>query len=293
MLKKCFFVGLAVFVIACLSVVGCQSAPEQHSGEAERREELSEQHDGKEEDMEKEDSEMEKRTAEDEVKHREVKLQFLGHSCFLIEVDDFRILTDPYSPDIGYGTLNLKVDLITVSHEHNDHNYTEASPEAQVLRGLTPDALGWEDISFSVGDINISTLATYHDGSAGKSRGRNAAFIFDIADLRIVHLGDLGHTLNEGDLEKLKEVDVLLTPVGGHYTIDAQQAKEIIEKLAPAVVVPMHYKTKVTRNWPIAELKTFLEGEEKVIEKGEKPVTIAKDKLPESTEIWVLEISKP
>lgn len=293
MFKKNFWAILAVFLLICLASAGCRLAAEQDTGEAEKKEGTQLEQEGLEgKDTVKEDREMEKEIPE-KAEHKEVKLQFLGHACFLMELEGFRILTDPYSPDIGYGTLNLKADVVTVSHEHYDHNYVEAAPGAHILRGLTSDALGWEDISFSQGDINISSLPTYHDSSAGRDRGRNAAFIFDIAGMRILHLGDLGHTLNEGDIEKLHKVDILLIPVGGHYTIDAQQAKEIIGRLNPAVAIPMHYKTEVTKNWPISPLKTFLEGEEKVVEKGQKPVVIAKDKLPESTEIWVLEISKP
>ncbi len=290
--KSVFLWVLVVILIAGLTVTGCQSTSEKRSGEPEVEGESPVEDEGKKDDTVEDQSKMDDRQVEEAVPAKEVKLQFLGHSCFLMEVDDFRILTDPYSPQVGYGTLDLQADLITVSHEHMDHNYTAAASGAQVIKGLTPDALGWEDVSFAVGDIHVSSLATYHDDAAGKLRGRNAVFIFDIGDLRLVHLGDLGHLFNEGDVEKLKPVDVLFIPVGGHYTIDALEAKKVVEQLAPAVVIPMHYKTKVIRNWPIAELKTFLEGEESVKEKGGKPVSITRDKLPESTEIWVMEPAK-
>jgi L-ascorbate metabolism protein UlaG (beta-lactamase superfamily) len=220
---------------------------------------------------------------------KEVLLQYLGHSSFLLQVDEFSILMDPYSPDVGYGSLRLGADVVTTSHEHMDHNYVSAAPGAKVLKGLTSDGLGWEDVSYSAGDVTITNLPTYHDGSSGKLRGRNSAFIFDILNLRLVHLGDLGHSLSESDLEKLLPVNILLIPVGGHYTIDAQRAKEIIEQVKPNVVIPMHYQSKATRNWPLAGLDEFTKGLENVKEVGSKPLSLKAEELPESTEIWVME----
>jgi L-ascorbate metabolism protein UlaG (beta-lactamase superfamily) len=242
--------------------------------------------------QEQERNRAELRVEKGDVQLEEVMLQHLGHSCFLLEANGLRILMDPYSPDVGYETLNLETQIMTVSHEHMDHNYTAASPRAKILRGLTIDGLGWDDVSFTQGEIHITSMPTYHDGAAGKQRGRNAAFIFNLGNLRIVHLGDLGHLLNEGEIEKLTPVDILLIPVGGHYTINAREAKQVIAQLSPAVAIPMHYQTKVTRNWPLADLKPFLEGEEKIKEKGAKPVSLSKDLLPESTEIWLLEPGK-
>ena len=287
----CLF--LIVVILAGLTFTGCRPAAEKRSGEPEPKGGASvTDEDGKNDLSEQEGSKMEQRRTEKGAPAKGVKLQYLGHACFLIEIDGFRILTDPYSPGTGYGTLDLQAELITVSHEHEDHNYTAAAPGAQVVRGLTPDALGWEDVSLSVGDLHVTGLATYHDGTAGKSRGRNTAFIFETGDLRLVHLGDLGHLLNKGDIERLRPVNILFIPVGGSYTIDAREAKQVVEQLAPAVVIPMHYKTRATRNWPISELKPFLEGEKKVINKGAKPVTVTREELPESTEIWVMEPAK-
>jgi L-ascorbate metabolism protein UlaG (beta-lactamase superfamily) len=220
---------------------------------------------------------------------KEILLQYLGHSSFLLQADELSVLMDPYSPDVGYGALQLKADLVTASHEHLDHNYVAAVPEAKVLRGLTSDALGWEDISFTAGDLTVTNLPTYHDGSSGKLRGRNSAFIFDLPDFRLVHLGDLGHLLSESDLEKLAPVDILLIPVGGHYTIDAGEAKEIIEQVKPKVAIPMHYRLEATRNWPIAGLDEFIAGLENVKKVGKKPLSFKAGQLPENTEIWVME----
>ncbi len=224
-----------------------------------------------------------------QVEGREISLQYLGHSSFLLEVDGFSILMDPYSPQVGYGTLEVEADLVTVSHEHLDHNYVAAAPGARVIRGLTADGLGWDDISLSIGKINIFNVPTYHDEASGKMRGRNSVFIFDIGELRLVHLGDLGHVLGESEVERIAPVHVLMVPVGGHYTIDAGEAEKVVDQLSPAVAVPMHYRTEATRNWPISGLEPFLEGRENVRKKDSKPVHITMEKLPETTEVWVME----
>lgn len=217
----------------------------------------------------------------------EIKLEYLGHSAFLLEVEGFRFLMDPFSPQVGYGSLEVEADVVTISHEHMDHNYAAAAPEARIIRGLTPDGLGWEDVSFSEGNISIFGLSTYHDDASGKLRGRNMAFVFDIGDVRLVHLGDLGHILGEADVEKLSPVDVLIVPVGGHYTIDAAEAKEVVQQLSPSVAIPMHYQTSTTQNWPIETAKTFLEGED--VREKESQVIISRDTLPEEREVWMLE----
>ena len=112
---------------------------------------------------------------------------------------------------------------------------------------------------------------------------------FDISGIRIVHLGDLGHLLPEGDVERISPVDILLVPVGGHYTIDALEAAQVVEQLVPSVVIPMHYRTRATRNLPISSCEPFLEGGNTVQKKGNKPLKITKNILPETTEIWILD----
>lgn len=225
----------------------------------------------------------------EEVSQGEIKIHYLGHACFLVEAGDLCILMDPYSPQVGYSELEVETDIVTLSHEHMDHNYASAAVGAKVIRGLTPDALGWEDISISLGEVTISGLPSYHDDAAGKLRGRNMIFILDLEGLRLVHLGDLGHLLNENQVEKLVPVDILLIPVGGHYTIDAEGAKQVIEQLSPRIVIPMHYRTEVTRNWPIAGIKPFLEGEDKIREIGKKAAVVSKGNLPGERVIWLME----
>lgn len=228
--------------------------------------------------------------AEDKLDNGEtrVDLGYLGHSAFLLTVDDYTILMDPYSPQVGYEELQLEADLITVSHEHVDHNYIDAAPGAEILRGLSADGLGWENVSFSKGEIEIFNMPSYHDDKAGRLRGLNSIFIFDAGDVRIVHLGDLGHVLSEEEIEKLSPVDILLLPVGGNYTIGPSEAEQLLKDLKPSVAVPMHYRTDATKNWPIADVKTFIVDEENVVEKKDNFMPVNKEDLPETTEIWLM-----
>lgn len=224
----------------------------------------------------------------------ELTLQYLGHAAFLLQVGDTRFLMDPYDPHCGYGKLELEADYVTVSHEHMDHNYIAAAPGAKPIRGLSPDGLGWEEVSITLGGVEIFTVPTYHDDAAGKLRGRNAVFVFDTGDIRLVHLGDLGHLLSPEQLEKLVPVDVLLIPAGGHYTIDASEAWKIIDEMQPKLVIPMHYRTEATRNWPIAPLADFLkEVDVEVKEQKDTAVTLKREVMPSEMEVWVMKIVKP
>lgn len=220
----------------------------------------------------------------------EVKITYLGHSAFLLEAGEVRILMDPYSSGTGgYGTLSLEADVVTASHEHSDHNYIQAAQGSpQVLRGLTEDGLQWQDVDFSINGISFGSVNTYHDDAGGSARGRNAAFIVQADDLRLVHLGDLGHLLNEDQVQGLSPVDILFIPTGGHYTIGPKEAEQVIEQLNPRVVVPMHYRTQAIADWPLQDLDAFLEGKDNINHRGEKTVTVSKSTLPESREIWPL-----
>ena len=218
-----------------------------------------------------------------------MRITYLGHSAFLLETSDTKILMDPYSPEIGYDELSLEVDIITVSHEHLDHNYVDADlGNPKVLRGLSPDTLQWEDVSYDADGISIYNVGTYHDQEQGRYRGRNAIFALQLEEIKVVHSGDLGHVLEEDQVDDLLPVDILLISVGGHYTIGPSEAIQVMEQLDPRVVIPMHYKTRQTEAWPIIELNEFLSGLSGMKHAGRKSVTVNKGKLPDAREIWPL-----
>lgn len=181
-----------------------------------------------------------------------MKLTWIGHSCFRMEAQDGTVvITDPYDDSVGVEQVPLKADLITMSHEHHDHNCTEQIVGAPVIaRSLEPA---------QVGGVSTHALGSYHDDVQGAKRGKNAIRVFHIDGLKVVHMGDQGCMPSDEIMEQIAEADVMLIPVGGFYTIDAAQAKALIDAAGPCCVVPMHVKTKrcgypIARIWPFLEL---------------------------------------
>jgi L-ascorbate metabolism protein UlaG (beta-lactamase superfamily) len=215
-------------------------------------------------------------------------LRWYGQSMFLMtSPQGTRILLDPFG-QIGY-TLPPPVaaNAATITHEHPDHNNDGlAATGADVLRGLTAD--GWADIDQNVGGVRIRTVRTFHDDQQGAARGRNAVFVFEMAGLRVVHLGDLGHQLDDTQISAIGgPVDVLMTPVGGNFTIDAAGATQIVDALKPKVVFPMHYKTDKIA-FPLATVDAFLEG--KAVQRvGSATTRLSADALPPETTVMVLD----
>jgi L-ascorbate metabolism protein UlaG (beta-lactamase superfamily) len=180
---------------------------------------------------------------------------------------------------VGYGPIQFPADLVTVSHEHEDHNWTEGIPgNPVVVKGGERELKG----------VKLRTLSTFHDGSKGKERGPNKIFVLELDGLRVCHLGDLGHPLSPEDRARIGPVDVLLIPIGGFYTIDAQTAWEIAKELNPKVIVPMHYRTERC-GFPIASVDEFLKGKERVKRIGSTEIELTPDLLPAQPEVWVLE----
>ncbi|MEW6242851.1 MAG: MBL fold metallo-hydrolase [Bacillota bacterium] len=180
-----------------------------------------------------------------------MKLRWLGHSCFLITTyDGKRILTDPFDETVGYVSPGVTADFITISHDHFDHSYiSEEAGEPTILKH--PGSYTWRDLS-------IWTVETYHDNEAGLKRGNNLVFVIESEGIRVVHLGDLGHVPDGRQRTQIGRVDVLLIPVGGRFTIDAQQAASVVAMLSPKVVIPMHYKTEAL-SFPLDPVDAFLD----------------------------------
>ena len=172
---------------------------------------------------------------------QEVTFRWFGQACFQIITSQHSVIVaDPMAMG-GYAIpKDVKADIVTISHEHSDHNRVDAVAGSPiVLRGL-----GEEPIERTIKDVKIYSVDSFHDDTQGSQRGENAIFVFEFDGIRVVHLGDLGHTLNEAQVEKIGSVDVLMIPVGGRYTISGDQADRVIEQLKPKMIVfPMHFKT--------------------------------------------------
>ena len=212
-----------------------------------------------------------------------MKLKWLGHSCFLITSETgLRIMTDPYSivGGIYYSPVNESADIVTVSHDHLDHNNIAAvqgKPETITGSG-TKTAKG----------IQFRGIASHHDEAKGKERGANTIFCLTVDGIRLCHLGDLGHELSREEIAQIGNVDVLLIPIGGSFTIDAKVATKVGDDLKPKVIVPMHYKTPKC-DFPITGVGDFLAGKKNVKKLNSSDIEFKADKLPQATEIIVLQ----
>lgn len=176
-------------------------------------------------------------------------ITWLGHASFLIKTSNGKkILMDPFDNTVGYDIYRGTVSIVTISHNHFDHNY---------IKDITYDNLIDKSGSFQIEDINIQGIQTFHDKMKGAKRGENIVFILEIDGLRVCHLGDLGHLLSDRELDLLGSIDVLFIPVGGNFTIDGEEAAKICKKLQSKIVIPMHYATP--------KLKFSLEGVEKFL----------------------------
>jgi L-ascorbate metabolism protein UlaG (beta-lactamase superfamily) len=168
-----------------------------------------------------------------------MEITWLGHSCFKLKGKQATVITDPFSPAIGYALGKVTADIVTVSHPHPGHSYVQGvADEPRVLK--SPGEYE------SAGVLTVG-VHTYHDNEKGAQRGKNTAFVIDVDDVMICHLGDLGHVLTAEQVAEIDGVDVLLIPVGGVSTIDAVQAAQIVRQLEPKIVIPMHYKTEAEK----------------------------------------------
>jgi L-ascorbate metabolism protein UlaG (beta-lactamase superfamily) len=211
-----------------------------------------------------------------------LEITWYGQSCFLMRTPArTTVLMDPVAYGIGYNPPTIKADVVTISHEHPDHNNVKmvevvgsAAGGAEVIRGLTRE--GWSEVDESVGDVHITSLHTFHDDQQGKKYGRNTIFVFDVAGRRLVHLGDLGAALTPEQITALGQVDVLMIPVGGTYTIDASAANKVIAAIKPRYVVfPMHYKTAQLKIRELAAATEFLAGKTSVLHLDGNSFTVA------------------
>ena len=208
-----------------------------------------------------------------------MEIYWSGHSCFRIKGSNTTVITDPYSPDTGYSLGQPIANIVTISHSHPNHSY---------IQGITnqPRVVSRPG-EYEISNVLIIGIGSFHDGEGGKNRGKNTVYLMDIDEISICHLGDLGHVLSPEQLEEIDKVDVLLIPVGGASTINASLAAEVVRQLEPKIVLPMHYKTEVSRP-DLEPVGRFLKemGTGEVIPRPK--LTISKSNLPPTTQVFLL-----
>ncbi|MFH1401438.1 MAG: MBL fold metallo-hydrolase [Parcubacteria group bacterium] len=209
-----------------------------------------------------------------------------GQSCFQITTQKTKtpvsITIDPFSAEIGLRPPSGAADIVLVSHDHHDHNNTKAvSGQPFIVSGPG---------EYEIKDVYIVGIPSWHDSVEGKERGQNTIYVIDAEDLRVCHLGDLGQKeLTDEQLEKIGQVDILMIPVGGNFTISEKEAQKIMAQIEPKITIPMHYL--------VPKLKAKLDGVDKFLKslgiKSMPPVPKLsikkKDISPEEAKIIVLE----
>lgn len=221
----------------------------------------------------------------------EVTFKWFGQACFLIETSEkTQIIADPLEMGKYRIPKEIKPDIVTVSHEHFDHNKVDAvSGNPVILRGLTSGGKEFSKIDRKIKDVRIYTVASYHDQSQGGQRGLNAIFVYEFDGIRVAHLGDLGHTLSDEQVETIGKIDVLMIPVGGKYTVYGEDANKIIVMLKPKMVVlPMHFKTDAADFLPYSG-DDFIEGKENAKKIGGNTYKLDLNNLPSKVEYVVLD----
>lgn len=212
-----------------------------------------------------------------------MKVTWLGHASFLITSDKgIKIITDPYTPGVfglEYKQIAESADIVTMSHNHDDHNNVNSIPgKPQIIKGAG---------KHQAKGIEFRGIASCHDECGGKERGDNVIFAFNIDDMNVCHLGDLGRPLTEKELSEIGKVDVLMIPVGGTFTIDAAAADKVIAQIKPKVVIPMHFQTDRCPNFPVATADPFLKGKNNVKKIDGSSTDLKAGQLPKDIQIYV------
>ncbi|HZK35242.1 MAG TPA: MBL fold metallo-hydrolase [Bacillota bacterium] len=211
-----------------------------------------------------------------------MKIKWLGHSCFLITASSgVRILTDPFDESVGYRLPSVEADIVTTSHDHFDHNHVK------VVKGDFKhiDSPG----EYSERGVGIRGVASYHDANEGSERGNNVIFTFKVDGLKVCHAGDLGHLLKDEQVKAVGNVDILLLPVGGTYTLDYKEAAQVTSQLGPKTVIPMHYKTPAI-DFTIDGVDKYLEAmDEDKDSYGAQEVEFTADSLEKLGRVLVLD----
>lgn len=162
-------------------------------------------------------------------------ITYLGHSSFKIKTKTATVVIDPFDPKmVGLKYPTTDADIVLVSHDHEDHNaVNKISSVKKVITGPG---------EYEVSGVSVMGFKTYHDSKDGGERGKNTIYVIEADGLNIVHLGDLGHPLSDDLIDEIGDIDVLMIPVGGFYTIGPKEASELVSKLSPFFIIPMHYK---------------------------------------------------
>jgi len=212
-----------------------------------------------------------------------MEIVWLGHSCFRIRGREATVVTDPCPPATGYTIGKPTADIVTISHPHDDHAYLKAVAGKPVVL----DGPG----EYEIHGAFITGIGTYHDAELGTEHGESIAFIIEMEDIRVCHLGDLGHAPTAEQAEEMTGADVLLVPVGGNTTIDGAKAAEVVSLLEARLVIPMHYQT-VASKAKLEPPDRFLKEMGVTAVEPQPKLSLSKSTIPHETQVMILDYKR-
>jgi len=225
-----------------------------------------------------------------------MEIKYVGHSSFLIKTKTAKVLTDPFDPKMtGLKFPKTEADIVTVSHQHEDHNQHALVTNTEGKEPLVIDMPG----EFESQGVRIFGFRTFHDDKNGADRGENIMFKIEAEGVSVLHCGDLGLVPEDSFIDSIGDVDILLVPTGGFYTIDPDGAAALIKKVEPSIVVPMHYldssltPASTERKKNFAQLKPVEEFTKKFGIENAEPLpklVVKKEELQDEMKIVVLSI---
>lgn len=210
-----------------------------------------------------------------------MELTWLGHACFRLRGREATVLCDPFQASTGYPVGRWSATIVTISHDHPGHSNAEAvSGVRKVVRGPG---------EYEIAQVPIIGIGTYHDRQQGRVRGRNTVYLIEVDEVRVCHLGDLGHPLTPEQVAALAPVDVLLVPVGGSTTLDPRQAVETVNQLEPRIIVPMHYRTPAVQRQDLQPVERFLQEMGSGALEPVARLSVTRSSLPSDPQVVVLD----
>lgn len=209
-----------------------------------------------------------------------MEIIWLGHCCFRLKAKEATVVTDPCDKSTGYTIGRPTADLVTVSVEDRAHNYAEGvAGTPRVVTGAG---------EFEIAGASLVGVATPRDKEHTTG---NIAYVIELEDLRIAHLGGIGAIPTSDQVEEMGAVDILLVPVGGGDSLDAPPAAETIALIEPKLVIPMHYKTDVERG-SLDPVDRFLKEMGAKSPETHLKIAVTRSSLPEETQVLVLDYKR-
>ncbi len=212
-----------------------------------------------------------------------MEITWLGHACFRIRAREATVVTDPCDRSTGYSMGRPTADIVTVSIPDPGHSYIAGVAGAPRLINGPGE--------FEIAHVSIIGIATYPAKQPNVESGRNVAYVIELEDLRIGHLGAIGHVPTSDQIEEMSAVDVLMVPVGAGESLDAPNAAETVSLIEPKLVIPMHFKTDVEK-MKLDPVGRFLKEMGTQAVTGQAKVSVTRSSLPSETQVVVLDVKR-